>query len=214
MKPISSPLDGIRVLVAESNFYSRHGTVMFLREQLGMLVVGQAADGESALALFEEASPDVVIVDLRLPRLDGLQLAKEICARAPAVAVLVLTHHQGDEDIAQALKAGARGYLTKESDGEELLAAIHAVHRGQRFLPPGIAERMSCRHGQLPLTRRERQLLEQIGDGASNREAAHALGVTERTAGIYVSRILSKLGACSRTEAVSIAVRRGLLHLR
>jgi two-component system NarL family response regulator len=202
----------IRLLVVEDNFYTRHGTVAFLREQPGFVVAAEAATGERALALFEAARPDVVIVDLRMPDMDGIELTRALRARAPEVRILVLTHYQGDEDIAQALKAGARGYLTKESSGEELLAAVRAVHAGQAYLPPEIQERMSSRRGQQELTRRERELLEHIADGASNREAAEALGITERTAGLYVSRILSKLGARSRTEAASIAVRRGLLR--
>jgi two-component system NarL family response regulator len=202
----------IRVLVVEDNFYTRHGTVTFLREQPGFVVAAEAATGERALALFETTRPDVVIVDLRMPGMDGVELTRALRERAPEARILVLTHYQGDEDIAQALKAGARGYLTKESSGEELLAAVRALHAGQAYLPPEIQERMSSRRGQPQLTRREREILEHIADGASNREAAEALGISERTAGLYVSRILSKLGARSRTEAASIAGRRGLLR--
>jgi two-component system NarL family response regulator len=202
----------IRVLVVEDNFYTRHGTVTFLREQPEIAVVGEASDGLRALALFPRCAPDVVVIDLRMPGMTGAELASALAARDAGVRILVLTHYQGDEDIAQALAAGARGYLTKESSGEQLLAAIRAVHAGQRFLPPEIVEQMSMREGQPELTRRERELLEQIAEGASNREAAGTLGISERTAGLYVSRILSKLGARSRTEAVSIAGRRGLLR--
>jgi DNA-binding NarL/FixJ family response regulator len=202
----------IRVLVVEDNFYTRHGTVAFLRDQPGIVVAGEAADGERALALFEKTRPDVVIVDLRMPRMDGVELTRALRARAPQARIVVLTHYQGDEDISQALKAGAGGYLTKESSGEELLAAIRALHAGQAYLPPEIEDRMKSRRGHQELTPRERQVLEHIADGASNREAAEALGITERTAGLYVSRILSKLGARSRTEAASIGARRGLLR--
>jgi len=201
----------IRVLVVEDNFYSRHGTVAFLREQPGIQVVGEACDGEAALKLFGESESDVVIVDLRMPHMNGVELARALIARAPQVRILVLTQYRGDEDIAQALNAGARGYLTKESSGEELASAIRALHAGQRFLPPEIVESMSVRQQQPELTPRERELLQKIADGASNREAAAALGITERTAGLYVSRILSKLGARSRTEAASIGARRGLV---
>ena len=204
----------IRVLVVEDNFYTRRGTVSFLREQPGIIVVGEAADGLRALELFELSKLDVVVIDLRMPGMTGAELASALVARAPGVRILVLTHYQGDEDIARALAAGARGYLTKESSGEDLLAAIRALHDGQRFLPPEIVEQMSLRQGHPELTRRERELLEKIADGASNREAAEQLGISERTAGLYVSRILSKLGARSRTEAASIGVRRGLLRTR
>jgi two-component system NarL family response regulator len=201
----------IRVLVVEDNFYTRFGTVAYLATEQDMEVVGEAGDGEQALALFQDKRPDVTIVDLRMPRMDGVQLTAALCAREPDARILVLTNYVGDEDIFQALKAGARGYLTKESSGQELLSAIRALHAGDRFLPPGIVERISERRGQQELTRRERQVLEQIAEGASNREAAEHLGIGERTVGLYVSSILSKLGARSRTEAVAIANRRGLL---
>jgi DNA-binding NarL/FixJ family response regulator len=201
----------IRVLVAEDNFYTRVGTVAFLGEQAGIVVVGEATDGESALAKFEQLRPDVLVADLRMPNMNGVELTTRVCARFPDARILVLTHHQGDEDIFQALKAGARGYLTKDSPGAELVAAIQAVSAGEKFLPPEIVEQIQSRQGIQPLTQREREVLELVADGASNREVADRLGIAERTVGLYVSSILSKLGARSRTEAASIAVRRGLL---
>ena len=208
---MSEPTAGIRVLVAEDNFYTRVGTVAFLSEQPGIVVVGEATDGESALALFEQHRPDVLVADLRMPRLNGVELTAKLCTRFPDARILVLTHHQGDEDIFQALKAGARGYLTKESPGAQLVTAIRAVHAGEKFLPLEIVEQIRSRQGVQPLTQREREVLELVADGASNREVADRLGIAERTVGLYVSSILSKLGARSRTEAASIAVRRGLL---
>jgi two-component system, NarL family, response regulator len=201
----------IRVMVAEDNFYTRAGTVSFLSDQVGIAPVGEATDGESALALFEQLRPDVLVADLRMPRMGGIELTSRLCARSPEARVLVLTHHQGDEEIFQALKAGARGYLTKESPGEELLAAIRAVHAGRRFVPPEILAKLRSRDGLPRLTQREREVLGRVAEGASNREVGAALQISERTVGVYVSSILSKLGACSRTEAVSIASRRGLL---
>jgi two-component system, NarL family, response regulator len=201
----------IRVLVAEDNFYTRVGTVAFLGEQPGIVVVGEATNGESALAKFEQLRPDVLVADLRMPKMNGVELTMRVCARFPDARILVLTHHQGDEDIFQALKAGARGYLTKESPGAELVAAIQAVSAGEKFLPPEIMEQIRSRHGIQQLTQREREVLELVADGASNREVADRLQISERTVGLYVSSILSKLGARSRTEATSIAVRRGLL---
>jgi len=202
----------IRVLVVEDNFYTRFGTVAFLREQPGIEIVGEAADGEQALERYAELRPDVLVVDLRMPRMNGNRLIASLCRRVPTARILVLTHYLGDEDIFQALRAGARGYLTKESTGKELLMAIRAVYAGEQFFPPEIVENMSSRQGQPGLTRRERQVLQEIAEGASNREVGKTLGISTGTAALYVSSILSKLGACSRTEAVSIARRRGLLR--
>jgi DNA-binding NarL/FixJ family response regulator len=206
-----APVADIRVLVVEDNFYTRFGTVAFLREQPGFQVVGAAADGEHALALFEKLQPDVVLVDLRMPGMDGAQLTERLCQRRPDARILVLTSYQGDEDIFRALKAGSRGYLTKDSSGDELVSAICALHSGERFLPAPIAERIARRQTCQPLTGRERQVLEEVADGASNREVAEHLGISQRTVEGYMSSILSKFGARSRTEAISMATDRGLL---
>ncbi len=212
MSQTIEPATDIRVLLVEDNFYTRLGTAAFLRGQPGIEIVGQAEDGAHALELFAQLAPDVTVVDLRMPRMDGLQLIGALRARVPDARILVLTHYQGDENIFQALKAGASGYLTKETPGEELLAAVQAVAAGERFFPPEIARRIEASASRPQLTRRELQVLEQIADGASNRETATALGISERTVGLYVSSILSKLGARSRTEAVSIALFRGILQ--
>jgi DNA-binding NarL/FixJ family response regulator len=203
--------DEIRVLIAEDNFYTRLGVVGFLRRQAGVRVVGQACDGSQALALLGKSRPNVVLVDLRMPIMDGVQLASTLSATAPQVGILVLTHYDGCDDISRALEAGAHGYLTKEASGHELLAAIRAVHAEHQFLPPEIVERMSLRRFDFQLTRRERQVLEQVAQGASNREIAETLGIALRTVEVYVSSILTKLGARSRTEAVAISVRGGIL---
>ncbi len=204
----------IRVLLAETNFYTRLGTLVFLSSQPGIAVVGEAPDGRRALALFDALAPDVTVLDVNLRLLDGVQVTAAIGNRNPDAAVLVLSSHPGEEEIARALKAGARGYLSKHGSGDELLLAIQAVHGGARYLPPEIRERMSG-YAELPaLTPRERQVLEQVADGASNRDTAAALGISQRTVGLYVSSILDKLGAQSRTEAVSIATHRGIIRPR
>jgi DNA-binding NarL/FixJ family response regulator len=207
----TAPAALIRVLVVEDNLYTRTGAVALLRAQPSIEVVGEAADGQSALRLFDRVRPDVTIVDLRMPGMDGAQLTRTLCARDAEARVLVLTSYQGDEDIFQALKAGARGYLTKEAPGEELLAGIRALHAGERFLPPAIVERLTNRMFAPELSRRERQVLEELAKGASNRQVAEALGLSEPTVRTYVSSVLGKLGARTRLQAVSLAMARGLL---
>lgn len=203
----------IRVLLVESSFYTRLGTAVFLSGQRDITVVGMAPDGETALGLFASLAPDVTVLDLRLRGMGGLQVTAALRAQAPDAAILFLSQYVGDEDISRALKAGARGYLNKEeSSGEDLVAAIRTVHAGSGFMTTEIRRRITSSAGLPELTRRERQVLEQVADGASNREAAAVLGISHRTVDLYVSSILSKLGAQSRTEAVSIATYRGILR--
>jgi two-component system NarL family response regulator len=205
----SNVMSSIRVIVAEDNFYTRTGTVAFLESQPGIVMVGHAVDGRRALALFEAARPDVVVLDRRMPELDGLAVARALKDRT---RIVMLTQYSGDEDIHQALSAGAHAYLSKESSGEELVAAIRAVHAGQSFLPSEIQRRLRERCEETVLTNRERQVLAAVADGASNREVGQQLQISDRTVAVYVSSILTKLGAASRTEAVSIGIRRGLLR--
>jgi DNA-binding NarL/FixJ family response regulator len=204
--------DVIRVLLVEENFYTRLGTAVFLSGQPGIVVVGMASDGESALALFATHSPDVTVLDLRLRGMNGLQVISALLEKSPDAAILVLSQYLGDHDISRALKAGARGYISKDASGNDLVAALRTLRGGARFIPTDIRRRVSSSAGLPGLTRRERQVLEQVADGASNREAAAALGISHRTVDLYVSNILDKLGAQSRTEAVSIATHRGILR--
>jgi DNA-binding NarL/FixJ family response regulator len=203
----------IRVLVVEDNFYTRLGTVAFLGGHPAIEVVGEAADGEQGLALFAALGPDVTVVDLRMPGIDGVELIGRIRAHAPEARVLVLTHYEGDEDISRALKAGARGYLTKETPGEDLVAAIQALHAGERVLPPALAARIARRETHRPLTPREQAVLELVARGGSNKDVACKLELSERTVEVYVSSILRKLEASSRTEAAVIARRRGIVRV-
>jgi two-component system, NarL family, response regulator len=206
------PFERIRVLLVEDNFYTRLGTATFLRGQPGIDVVGEASDGSAGLALFTELTPDVTLVDLRMPSMDGIALIAAVRTHSPDARVLVLTHHRGDENVLQAVKAGARGYLTKEAPGDDLVAALRAVSMGDRYFPREIARVAANGMTRPHLTRRERQVLDLVADGASNRETGNALGIAERTVSLYVSSILSKLGARSRTEAVSLAVHQGIIQ--
>jgi DNA-binding NarL/FixJ family response regulator len=201
----------IRVLIIDDNQLARMGVAMLLSTQDDVKMVGEAVDGPSGIKLYQELRPDVAVVDLRLPDMDGVAVLEAIRRVDAAARCLVLSHYEGDENIFRALRAGAGGYLTKQAPGPEILAAIRTVFAGKRYLPPDIASQLADRFGQVELTKREQEVLEHVSQGSSNRTIAEALQISERTIATYVSAIMSKLGAKSRTEAVSRGRSRGLL---
>lgn len=201
----------VRVLVVEDNELTRVGIVTLLGTDPRLEVVGQAVDGVEAVKLHRTLRPDVVLMDLKMPGFDGIAATAHLVQETPPARVLVLTHYEGDEDIFRALRAGAQGYVTKNLRGGELVAAILAVARGERHVPPEIARRLEQRQGQPELTLRERQVLRLLDEGRTNREIGEALGLAEKTVAVHVGHVLGKLGARSRTEAAAVARRRGLL---
>jgi two-component system NarL family response regulator len=204
----------VRVLVAEDNPLTRFGTVRLIDAQPDMTTIAEAEDGEQAIARFRELRPDVVVMDLRMPKLDGVAATKALREQDPTAKVLVLSYYDGEQDVVAALRAGALGYVTKGVRLGDLVEAIRQVARGEQCLPPEISARLASGLTGPQLSDRERQVLELVFDGMSNREIGQTLGVTERTAIMHVSSILEKLGARSRTEAVSLALARGLLTAR
>jgi two-component system NarL family response regulator len=204
----------IRVLVAEDSPVTRLGVSTLLRTEPDIEVVAEAENGADAVRLFRQMRPDVVLLDLRMPELDGVQATEQMRREDPAARVLVLTNYDGDEVIFQALKAGAAGYLTKGVRGPELITAIRQVHAGDRYLPPGVAGRLADRMMAPSLSPREVQVLEKIYEGLTNKEIAEALHISLKTASMFVSKILLKLDVRSRTEAVAVALRRGILRPR
>jgi len=206
-----SAITPIRVLVVDDNFIARMGITTFLRQQPQIQVVAEADGGLEALKLMSEHAVDVVLADMKMPDFDGVALTERLGSKYPKVKVLVLSHYEGDENIFRALRAGAMGYLTKEARGEEMVAAIIAVARGERYYPSAIASRLADRIVQPALTSRDLQVLAQIFKGHTNREIAAALSLTERSAGVYVSRVMQKLGVKTRTEAIRVAIDRGIL---
>lgn len=202
----------VRLLVAEDHFLARYALVEFLGEQPGFVVVARAESGREAVELFRAHRPDVVIMDLRLPEMDGFAAIEAICAAAPGARVLVLSNFESEEDVHRALRAGARGYLRKDVSGEVLLDAIRRVHAGGRYLPPDVAEKLADRALQAPLTARELDVLRLVCRGLSNKQIGAALKLKESTVRIYVSNVLVKLGAKRRTEAIAVALKRGLVE--
>jgi two-component system, NarL family, response regulator LiaR len=207
----------IRVMLAEDQRIVREGLVALLEDEPEVEIVGEARDGREAAELYERLRPDVVLMDLQMPEVDGAEATRRIRERFPDARVLVLTTYATDEYIVAALKAGARGYLLKDASAEELMAAVRAVHRGQTLLAPEVAARLvEARTGAgeaESLTPRELEVLALLGQGRSNAEIAQALVIAPRTVKVHVQNILGKLGAANRTEAVSIAARQKLITL-
>src|SRR5262245_53357930 len=206
----------IRIMIAEDQRIVREGLIALLEDEQDMTIVGEAADGQAAVDLFARLQPDIVLMDLQMPVIDGPEATRRIREQAPDARILVLTTYATDEFIFKALRAGARGYLLKDASADELLAAIRAVAQGRTLLAPAVAERLVAGvrdRAPEPLTPREREVLTLLGQGRSNSEIANALTIAPRTVKVHVQNILGKLGAGNRTEAVSIAVRQQLISL-
>lgn len=201
----------IRVLIAEDNLFSRTGIASLLGTQPDLQVVGAASDGAQAVAMFRQLKPDVLVCDLHMPNFDGFQAITAIRAENPNARILVLTNFEGDENIHRALTAGAAGYVTKDIDGGDLFDAIRRVSQGLRYVPADIARQLAERTSDSVLTARELQVLKLVAQGLSNEQIGKSLGLSKKTAEVYVSRILEKLGASSRTHAVTVARQRGIL---
>ena len=203
--------DSIRVLVVEDHHVVRQGLVALLNVVDGLEVVGEAADGVEAITQFRKHKPDVTLIDLRLPRMGGVDVIQRIRVETPQARFVVLTTYDGDEDIYKALKAGARAYLLKGMTTDELVATIRTVHAGKSHIPPAIAERLAERMGTEDLTIRELDVLEQIVQGKSNKEIGTELDISEATVKTHINSLLSKLGVTDRTQAATAAIRRGIV---
>jgi two-component system NarL family response regulator len=203
----------IRVLIVEDHHVVRQGLVALLNVADGLEVVGEAADGVEAIAQFRKHQPDITLVDLRLPRLSGVEVIERIRMETPTARFIVLTTYDGDEDIYRALQAGARAYLLKGMTSEELIATIHSVHLGKSYIPPAIAAKLAERLGTEELTPRELDVLEQIVHGKCNNDIATELKISESTVKTHINRLLGKLGVADRTQAATSAIQRGLVPL-
>ena len=205
--------ESIRVLIVEDHHVVRQGLVALLNVAEGLEVVGEAADGVEAIAQFRKHLPDITLVDLRLPRLSGVEVIERLRMETPQARFIVLTTYDGDEDIYRALQAGAKAYLLKGMTSEELIATVRMVHAGKSYIPPGIAQRLAERMGTEELTPREFDVLEQIVRGKSNKEIASELTVSEATVKTHINSLLSKLGVTDRTQAATAAIQRGIVPL-
>jgi DNA-binding NarL/FixJ family response regulator len=195
----------------EDHTVVRQGLVALINLAEGIHVVGEAADGVEAIAQFRKLQPDITLVDLRLPKLSGVEIIQRVRSESPQARFVVLTTYDGDEDIYRALKSGAKAYLLKGMTSEELITTIREVAAGRSHIPPAIAERLAERMGTEDLTPREADVLEQIVQGKSNKEIATELDISEATVKTHINSLLSKLGVTDRTQAATAAIRRGLV---
>ncbi|MBE8989840.1 MULTISPECIES: response regulator transcription factor [unclassified Nostoc] len=203
----------IRVLIVDDHSIVRQGLAAMIENEPDMTVVGQAGNGQEAIAQYRQLQPDVTLIDLRMPQIGGVDAIVAICAEFAHARMIVLTTYDGDEDIYRALRAGAKGYLLKDAEPEALLNAIHIVHSGQQYIPSEVAAKLVQRMNIPELSDREQEVVCQMARGLSNQDIAAALNITESTVKFHINRILSKLGVSDRTQAVITALKRGLAKL-
>jgi len=203
----------IRILVAEDHLVARVGVSTIVNLQPDMTVVAEAANGQQAIELYRTHLPDVTLLDLRMPILSGIEAAAAIHKEYPLAKLIALTTYGGDEDIRRALQAGVQAYLMKDILHDELLKAIRAVHEGQTYLPASVAAALAAQMPRPDLSARELQVLELIVAGLANKQIAYTLNIAEYTVKNHVKNILDKLAVQDRTQAATVAIQRGIIHL-
>lgn len=203
----------IRILIVDDHPVVRTGLTSMLGTQESFDVVGAASNGEEALALIKQQTPDLMLLDLRMPGMNGIDLLRAMQAFPSSPRVIVLTSFETDEDVYRAVQAGAHGYLLKSTMQQEMVAAIRAVHQGKRHIPPRIASRLAERMSRPALTARELEILEMLAKGLTNKQIGAVFQISGNTARNHVNSILEKLEAADRTEAVSTAIQQGIIDV-
>jgi DNA-binding NarL/FixJ family response regulator len=210
----ASPERPIRVITVDDHPALRDGIASIIEHEPDMTIVGQAANGAEAVAMYEETKPDITLMDLQMPIMDGLEAITRIRATAPAARIIVLTTYEGDIQAVQALKAGASSYLLKSTLRRELLDAIRIIHSGRRYLPASVAQEIAIHSAEDSLTPRELGVLRLVAEGKANKVIAWELSISDDTVKAHLRSIFAKLDVNDRTQAVTAALRRGAIQLR
>ncbi len=205
-------MTSIRILIADDHSVVREGVAAIVSGQDDFEVVGKAADGQEAVSMWQAYKPDLGLFDLRMPHMDAVAAITAIRSAQPEAKIVILTTYDGDEDIFRALRAGAKGYMLKDSTMEEIVECVRAVHAGRAFIPPKIAESLALRIHQQELSVRETELLVLLAQGMANKEIARCKNISLATVKFHLNNIFSKLGVNTRSEAVAVARRRGLVQ--
>jgi DNA-binding NarL/FixJ family response regulator len=205
--------DFIRLLIADDHPPMREGLSALLEKEKDFQVVGLAQNGVEAIAQFREYQPDVLLMDLRMPEMEGVDVVNSLRSEFPNARIIIFTTYDGDEDIYRALRAGAYGYLLKDAPCQELFTAIRKVHLGEKYVMSSVAQKLTQRFSESELTERELEVLRLMVQGKNNRKISEQLCIVEGTVKFHVRNILEKLGASDRTHAVTIALKRGLARL-
>ena len=212
-KPSGAEKKRIRILIADDHTVVREGLVALVKRKSDMVIVAAASNGREAVDLWKQHRPDVTLLDLRMPELDGVGAIKEIRDVDPNAQIVVLTTYDGDEDIYRAIKAGAKAYLLKDTARDALVDCVRRVHAGETYLPPPLAAKLAERVSGAALSQREMEVLQRMATGKSNKEIGAELFISDGTVKTHVSSIFTKLDVVSRTEAIATATRRGLIQL-
>ena len=207
------PKEPCTLMVADDHPVVREGLVAMIERQSDMRVVAQASNGREAVDQFMARRTDVGILDLRMPGMNGVDAVIAICEKEPAARLIILTTYEGQEEIYRALRAGALGYLLKDAPAQELVESIHAVSSGRTWIPPAVGAKLAQRITDRELTAREMEVLRILAVGRSNKEIGVAFNISEATVKVHVTHILEKLKVTGRTEAINVAVRRGLVNM-
>ncbi len=206
------PSRTIRILVADDHLVYRIGIRNLLASEIGLEVIGEASDGLQAIDLYRSLRPDVLLLDLRMPRKNGIEVAQAVRAEDCQARILVVTSYQTEEEVFQVLQAGALGYVLKDVGRDTLVEAVRSVHAGTRWISPAIQRQFSDRVDRVPLTARELEILKLLSRGLTNREIANVFGISANTVKNHVNSVLAKLEVADRTEAVSFCLARGIVR--